>query len=86
MRVSRELARVGFARFESKYDYPFSRATHGVYLTTTATWGNRSGKSVETYNRQGPREVWIAQQLFLGLLADVAWDRETRKSKCDFEK
>jgi len=57
LRVSRELARVGFARFESKYDYPFSRATHGVYLTTTATWGNRSGKSVETYNRQGPREV-----------------------------
>ena len=85
-RFSRELTRLGFARFEPKYDYPFSAVTHGVYLTTTATWGNRSQNSVETYNRQGPREVWIAQQLFLGLLAGASWDRETRNSKCDFEK
>jgi hypothetical protein len=85
-RFSRELKRLGIARFEPKYDYPFSFAIHGVYLTTMATWGDRSRTSVETYNRQGPREVWIAQQLFLGLLADTSWDRETRKTKCDFEK
>jgi hypothetical protein len=30
--------------------------------------------------------VWVAQQLFLGLLAEVSWERETRKPKCDFEK
>jgi hypothetical protein len=83
---SRELKRLGFARFEPKYDYPFSGVTHGVYLTTTATWGNQSQSSVETYNRQGPREVWIAQQLFLGLLSEASWEKETRKAKCDFEK
>jgi len=85
-RFSRELTRLGFGRFEPKYDYPFSGVTHGVYLTTSVTWGNRSQKSVETFNRQGPREVWMAQQFFLGLLADASWERETRKSKCDFEK
>lgn len=85
-RFSRELKRLGFARFEPKYDYPFSGATHGGYLTTMATWGDKSESAVETYNRQGPREVWIAQQLFLGLLADAFWDRETRKTTCDFEK
>jgi hypothetical protein len=72
-------------RFEPSYDYPFSGVTHGVVLTTTVAWGDRSRTSVETYNRQGPREVWIAQQLFLGLLADQSWDRETRRPQCDFE-
>jgi len=85
-RFSRELKRLGFARFEPKYDYPFSAATHGVYLTTTAAWGDKSRNSVETYNRQGPRDVWIAQQLFLGLLGEAYWERESRKTKCDFEK
>ena len=51
-------------------------------------WTNRDGwgSSVETYNRQGPHEVWAAQQLFLGLLAEASWERERRKPKCDFEK
>jgi Leucine Rich Repeat (LRR) protein len=85
-RLSRELKALRFASFEPKYDYPFSGVTHGVYLTTTAAWGDRSRKSVETYNRQGPRDVWVAQQLFLGLLTEASWERETRKPKCDFEK
>lgn len=85
-RLSRELKTLRFVSFEPKYDYPFSGVTHGAYLTTTAVWGNRSRKSVETYDRQGPRDVWVAQQLFLGLLAEAYWQRETRKPKCDFEK
>jgi hypothetical protein len=84
-RFSRELKKLNFARSEPKYDYLFSGVTHGVYLTPTATWGNKSRISVETYNRQGPREVWTAQQLFLGLLAEASWDRESRTSKCDFK-
>jgi hypothetical protein len=80
------LKKLSFARFNPKYDYPFSGVTHGVYVTTTATWGNKSRTSVETYNRQGPREVWTAQQLFLGLLAEASWDRESRKSECDFQR
>ena len=77
---SRELKRLGFARFEPKYDYPFSGVTHGGYLTTTAAWGNKSQNSVETYNRQRPREVRIAQQLFLGLLSEASGEKETRKA------
>ena len=86
IRLSRELKALRFASFEPKYDYPFSVVTHGGYLTTTAAWGDRSRKSVETYNRQGPRDVWAAQQLFLGLLAEASWEHERRKPKCDFEK
>ena len=85
-RLSRELRRLRFASFAPKYDYPFSATTHGVYLTTMAAWGDRSQSSVETYDRQGPREVWLAQQLFLGLLAEAYWERETRKATCDFQK
>jgi hypothetical protein len=85
-RFSRELKRLGFARFEPEYDYPFSGVTHGVNLKTVAAWGDRSQSAVETYNRQGPRDVWIAQQLFLGLLAEASWERETRQPKCDFEE
>jgi hypothetical protein len=86
VRLSRELKALRFASFEPEYEYPFSAATHGVYVTTTAAWGDGTESSVQTYNRQGPREVWVAQQLFLGLLAETYWERETRKAKCDFEK
>jgi hypothetical protein len=30
--------------------------------------------------------VWSAQQLFMGLLSEIGWDREMRKPKCDFQK
>jgi hypothetical protein len=85
-RLSRGLKALGFARFRRQYDYPFTASTHGVYLTTTAVWGDRSRVSVETFDRQGPRRVWIAQQLFLGLATDASWERESRKPKCDFQK
>jgi len=84
--LSRGLQALGFRSFRRKYDYPFSAVTHGVYVTTTAVWGDRSQKSVETYDRQGPRKVWIAQQLFLGLLTEPFWERETHKPTCDFQK
>jgi Leucine Rich Repeat (LRR) protein len=83
-RFSRALNALGFANFQAKYDYPFSVATHGLYLTTAAKWSDRPQVSVQTYNRQGPRDVWMSQQLFLGLLAEVSWDRQFRKPKCDF--
>ncbi len=60
--------------------------THGVYLTTGAVWGDGSSMSVETYSGQAPIEVWSAQQLFLGLLSEVSWQRELRKPKCDLQK
>jgi Leucine Rich Repeat (LRR) protein len=85
-RLSRELGRLGFARFASSYDDPLMTVTHGLSLTTAAMWGDGSRQSVETYNRQGPRQVWVAQELFLALLAEASWDRETRRPTCDFEK
>lgn len=85
-RLSRALKALRYAKFDSTYDYPFTATTHGPYLTTTAVWGDGAKHSVETYARQGPRDVWSAQQLFLGLLSDVSWDRELRKPRCDFQK
>ena len=85
-RFSRALTRLRFATFEPAYEYPFSGATHGVTLTTTASWGDGSHKAVETYDRQGPLDLWIAQQLFLGLIAETSWERETSKPRCDFQK
>jgi hypothetical protein len=86
LRLSRALASLGFAKLDSDYDFPFTGMTHGTYLTTEAVWGDGAKKSVRTYAGQGPLEAWTAQQLFLGLLADAGWDREFRKSKCDFER
>jgi hypothetical protein len=85
-RFSRALKRLQFTGFKPAYEYPFSAATHGGTLTTTATWGDGSRKAVETDDGQGPLDVWTAQQLFLRLIAETSWERETRKPKCDFEK
>jgi hypothetical protein len=85
-RLSRALKTLGFAQFRRQYDHPFSAVTHGAYLTTTAVWGDGTRMSVQTYDRQGPRRVWIAQQLFLGLITDPSWQPESRKPKCDFQK
>ena len=85
-RLSRGLSRLGFTTFRPRYDYPFGGATHGPFLTTAAVWGDGSGMSVETYSGQGPVEVWSAQQLFLGLLPEASWERESRRPKCDFQE
>ena len=52
-------------------------------LITTAVWGDKSSKVVETYGRQGPIQVWMAQQLFLGLARDASWEKEFEKPKCE---
>ena len=85
-RLSRGLRRLGFTTFRPRYDHPFGGATHGSQLTTAAVWGDGSAVSVETYSGQGPIEVWSAQQLFLGLLSEAGWERESRRPKCDFQR
>jgi hypothetical protein len=84
-RFSRALAGLRFGTFESKYDFPFTALTHAEFITTTAVWGDGSTKAVETYARQGPRDVWLAQQLFLGLAFEATWNGESRAPKCSFE-
>jgi hypothetical protein len=86
LRLSRGLTSLGFARLEPDYDFPFTGMTHGVFLTTEAAWGDGTRTAVRTYARQGPLEAWYAQQLFLGLLAEVSWDADLKKPKCDFEQ
>jgi hypothetical protein len=85
-RLSRALRALGFAKFRPAYDYPSGSHTHDIFLTTTAEWGDGVTKAVETYGRQGPLEVWMAQQLFLGLLHETSWTRESRKARCRFEQ
>jgi hypothetical protein len=85
-RFSRGLRALGYTTFREEYDFPFSGVTHGVYLTTEAEWGDGTKRSVETYSGQGPIEVWSAQQLFLGLISEIGWERESRRPKCEFQK
>jgi hypothetical protein len=82
---SRALTRLGFHKFSPKYDQQFTFTTHGLSLTTTVVWGDGTTTVVETYAREGPIDVWIAQQLFLGLMLETSWEREFQKAKCDFE-
>jgi len=86
LRLSRALQATGFTRLNPDYNFPYSGTTDGSFLTTEAVWGDGTKKSVQTYGGQGPIEAWTAQHLFLSLLADAGWDRESRKPKCDFEK
>lgn len=85
-RLSRALRALGFAKSRPTYDYPSGSNLHDVFLTTTAEWGDGAKKAVETYGRQGPLEVWMAQQVFLGLLHETSWTRESRKARCGFEQ
>jgi len=77
---------VDFRSLAAAYRPQFSLTIHARYLTTTAYWSDGSHHSVETEERERPREVWMAQQLFLGPLADTYWDREYRTTACDFRK
>jgi hypothetical protein len=85
-RFSRALKALGSAKFRAEYDYPFSGVTHPSRLRTSVVWGDGTKMSVQTYDRQGPHDVWVAQQLFLGLLSEASWDREFRKPRCDFDR
>ncbi len=84
-RFSRALELSGFWNLEADYDFPFTGTTHGVYVTTEAVTVSGTTHRVRTYSRQGPLSAWLSQQLFLGLGADISWERERRRPKCDFE-
>ena len=84
-RFSRSLQQLNVREFKPEYDYPGAFfTTHQVQLTTSVTWGDGTKSTVSTYARQGPLNVWMAQQLFLALQSDVSWEKEYRKPKCDF--
>lgn len=85
-RVSRGLDALGYQEFQAQYTYPFGLTTHQVFLTTTVEWGDGTRKTVETYGRQGPIEVWMAQQLLFGLLESVYWESWRFEPKCSFQE
>jgi hypothetical protein len=78
-RFSRALAQMHYRSFQKEYSYPFTFTTDGVVIRTTVWWGDGSLHTVETYNRQGPIEVWIAQELFKALIKNPEWERESAK-------
>jgi hypothetical protein len=81
-RLSRGLELLHFRDLESEYWHPFTGATHQEFITTTVWWGDGTEKSVMTYGRQGPIEVWMAQQLFFGLREDVFWETKRFEAVC----
>ena len=82
-RLSRALDQLEYRGFDSEYSYPpGSFVTHQVYITTTVWWGDGKDKTVETYGRQGPIELWMAQQSMLALLNDVYWESEHFEDVC----
>jgi hypothetical protein len=82
-RFSRALTQMHYRSFQKEYSYLFPIATHGVFIRTTVWWGDGSMHTVETYNRQGPIEVWIAQELFMPLIQYPEWERESTKPSCE---
>ena len=81
--LSGALAHLGYRGFESEYSYPASYfVTHQAYVTTTVWWGDGTQKTVETYGRQGPIEVWMAQQSILALVHDIYWESERFEEEC----
>jgi hypothetical protein len=84
-RVSRALTAVGFTSLKPSYDFPFTGATHGSTVTTTAAWGDGTRRTLRTFDRQGPRAAWLAQQILLGLEAEASWEPGRRTPTCAFE-
>jgi hypothetical protein len=84
-RLARGLTAVGFAKLKPSYHYAHGGVTHGATVTTTAVWGDGTRRSLETYDRQGPRAAWLSQQLFLGLVTETSWEKESRTPACDFK-
>lgn len=81
-RLSRALSFLGYRSFQPEYEDGPGWSTHGLDLTTTVWWADGARKTVHTYDRQGPLEVWLAQQLLLSLLSEPYWEREFTQPKC----
>jgi hypothetical protein len=82
-RFTQALENLGFKQFLPDYNYEDMFVTHGTYVTTTVWFGSGESKAVRTYAEQGPIQVWLAQQIFLSLLAEVSWTKERREARCD---
>lgn len=85
-RLSSALDRLRFDSMNAHYDYVSTFTTHQQNVTTSVTWGDGRDKTVSSYGRQGPLEAWMAQQLFLSLIADTSWTEETRTKRCSFQR
>lgn len=83
-RLSRALKRIGFEKLDAEYSYPFTFATHQIYVTTTVWYGDGHFKTLQTYGGQGPIEAFIVEQLVWGLVEQVTWTRQSKKKQCAF--
>lgn len=82
-RFTQALENLGFKQLLPDYNYVNMFVTDGTYVTTSVWFGSGESKSVRTYNEQGPIQVWLAQQIFLSLLPEMSWTKESRKTRCD---
>ncbi len=80
--VSRALRRLSFGVAGSWYNSPGGVSDHEEYLRTAITWGNGSSQIVRRSAGQAPIDVWIGQQLLLGLVP-TNWELTARRIPCD---
>lgn len=81
-RFGRALKRLGFENLAPQYSYPFTFATHQIFLTTTVWYGDGHSKSVETYGGQSPVEAYAVEQMVWGLVEQVTWEHQSKKKEC----
>jgi len=79
--VSRALRRLSFESVGARYDSPGGSSDHTEYVRTATTWGNGNSQIVQRFAGQAPIDVWIAQQLLLGLVP-TNWARDVRRVSC----
>ena len=79
--VSRALRRLSFESVGARYDSPGGSSDHAEYVRTATTWGNGNSQIVQRFAGQAPIDVWIGQQLLLGLVP-TNWAREARRVSC----
>lgn len=63
--------------------YTMLDSFHPLELETTAWYGDGTRQTVHTKSDDSPMEVWLAQQLFIALVQQVAWGAPSVTPTCE---
>ena len=80
--VSRALRRLTFGSARPRYESAAGVSTHQEEFRTAVAWGSGPSQVVWRFAGQAPIDIWIGQQLLLGLIP-VNWERTARRVSCD---
>jgi hypothetical protein len=80
--VSRALRRLTFESARPRYDSPAGSSDHTEQLRTAVAWGGGPSQVVWRFAGQAPLDIWVGQQLLLGLIP-MNWERSARRVSCD---